>query len=73
MVMSELAMLFEKYCFVYWNDQKNKVHNCETYLNTALIDKGITNYIFFEINSTGGPRLVRFLGPGKNRTMQNSY
>ena len=23
--------------------------------------------------STGGPRLVRFLGPGKNRTMRNSY
>ena len=22
---------------------------------------------------TGGPRLVRFLGPGKNRTMRNSY
>ena len=22
---------------------------------------------------TGGPRLVRILGPGKNRTMRNSY
>jgi hypothetical protein len=25
------------------------------------------------LSNTGGPRLVRFLGPGKNRTMQNSY
>ena len=24
-------------------------------------------------SNTGGPRLVRFSGPGKNRTMQNSY
>jgi hypothetical protein len=23
--------------------------------------------------NTGGPRLVRFLGPGKNRTVRNSY
>ena len=23
--------------------------------------------------TAGGPRLVRFLGPGKNRTMRNSY
>ena len=22
---------------------------------------------------TGGPRLVRFFGPGKNRTLRNSY
>ena len=27
----------------------------------------------WQADSTGGPRLVRFLGPGKNRTMRNSY
>ena len=26
-----------------------------------------------KMTSTGGPRLVRFLGPGKNRTMRNPY
>ena len=26
----------------------------------------------FHLENTGGPRLVRFLGPGKNRNMRNS-
>ena len=32
--------------------------------------------VFYDIVQkicTGGPRLVRFLGPGKNRTMRNWY
>jgi hypothetical protein len=30
-------------------------------------------WIFAHHDVQGGPRLVRILGPGKNRTMQNSY
>ena len=34
---------------------------------------GHTTNLSFDILYTGGPRLVRILGPGKNRTMQNLY
>jgi hypothetical protein len=35
--------------------------------------KIVVLFVLICIESTGGPRLVRFLGPGKNRTMRNFW
>ena len=40
-------------------------------LGTNFLNVDVESWLNF--NATGGPRLVRILGPGKNRTMRNSY
>ena len=45
-----------------------------TQLAIFLVYKPLPTFLLLETCvNTGGPRLVQFLGPGKNRTIQNLY